>query len=44
MATSFDKFTAKWESVLVVIQETANSQKFHFKVNRKSLGTSKKQY
>ena len=21
MATSFDKFTAKWESVLVVIQE-----------------------
>ena len=34
------RFTAKLELVFVLTQENA----FHFKVNRKSIGSSKKQY
>ena len=36
--------TAKCELVFVLTQENANSQRFHFKGNRKSIGSSKKQY
>ena len=38
------RFTAKFELVFVLTQENASSQKFHFKANRKSIGSSKERY
>ena len=47
MVASFSipaRFMAKIELVFVLSQENAFSQRFHFKANRKSIGSSKKQY
>ena len=38
------KFDSKMWVSFVLTQENANSQRFHFKGNRKSIGSSKKQY
>ena len=38
------KFTAKFELVFVLTQENAFSYRFHFKVNRKSIGSSKRRH
>ena len=37
-------FMAKFELVLVLTQENTFTQRFYFKTNRKSIGSSKKQY
>ena len=37
-------FTEKLELVFVLTFENAFSQSFHFKANRKSIGSSKKRY
>ena len=37
-------FTAKFELVFVLTLENNFSQRFHFKANRKSIGSSKKRY
>ena len=47
MVASFSistRFTAKFELVFVLTQEHAFSQRFHFKANRKSKGSSKNRY
>ena len=38
------RFTAKFELVFVLTQENVFAQRFHFKANRKSMGSSKKRY
>ena len=37
-----DSFAAKFEFVFVLTQENTFSESFHFKTNRKSIGSSKK--
>ena len=37
-------FTAKFELVFVLTLENACSERFHFKANKKSIGSSKKWY
>ena len=37
-------FTAKFELVFVLTMENTFSLRFHFKTNRKSIGSSKKRY
>ena len=38
------RFTAKFELVFVLTLEKAFSWRFHFKANRKSIGSSKKRW
>ena len=37
-----ERLTTKFELVFVLTQENAFSQRFHFKANRRSIGSSKK--
>ena len=37
-------FSAKFQLAFALTQENAFSERFHFKVNRKSIGSSKKRY